>query len=109
MNTPKGEINDKILELVKDEAILAQMAEAKSPEACYDIVKDKIDISFEEFKASMEIAITYVNESQSGLLSDDDLEQVAGGKDAGGIMDTIFGGIGTLAGVASAIVAAAVG
>ncbi len=109
MNTPKGEINDKILALVNDEAVLAQMAEAKSPEECYDIVKDKIDIGFEEFKESMEIAMNYVNESQSGLLSDDDLEQVAGGKDAGGVLDTIFGGIGTIAGVASAIVAAAVG
>lgn len=108
MNTPKGEINDKIIELVNDEAILAKMSEAKSPEECYDIVKDRVGVSFEEFKASMEIAMNFVNESQSGLLSDEDLEQVAGGKSSGDVVNSVFGGIGAIAGAASAIVAACV-
>lgn len=111
MKTPKGEINDKVLELVKDEEILAKMAETKSPEECYDVVKDKIDISFEDFTASMTVAMNYVQESQSGLLSDDDLDQVAGGKksdiDIGEMVGLGLSAIGTAAGVIGAIVAAA--
>ena len=80
MQTPKGEINDKIMELLQDEAILAKMAAAGSGKECYDLVKDRIGISFEEFQASMKVAKAFVNESADGELSEDDLDTVAGGK-----------------------------
>ena len=82
MQTPKGEINDRIFDLIKDEATLDKMSKAGSPEACYELVKDKLGISFEEFQASMSIALSYVNESDevSGELTEDELEAVAGGK-----------------------------
>lgn len=80
MQTPKGEINDKVMELIKDEAILAEMAKASSPEACYEIVKDRIGISFEEFRASMSVAKSFVADSGSDELSEDELDAVAGGK-----------------------------
>ena len=81
MQTPKGEINDKIMKLTEDEEILQKMSTATSPEECYDMVKDRIEgVSFEEFTASMSVASAYVQESQSGELSDEDLDMVAGGK-----------------------------
>lgn len=111
MQTPKGEINDKIMELVNDQEILDKMANAESPEACYDLVKDRIGISFEEFQSSMSVAMAYVNENSSGELSDDDLDTVAGGKGSGGsASDWVSAGagvVGAIAGVAGAIVAAA--
>lgn len=113
MQTPKGEINDKIMELVKDEAVLAEMAKAGSPEACYEIVKDRIGISFEEFQSSMSVAMAYVNENSSDELSEEDLDTVAGGKGSGGSasdwVSAGAGAVGAIAGVAAAVVAAVVG
>ncbi len=80
MQTPKGIIDDSIMALVKDDEILAKMSEAKSPEECYDIVKDKVTVSFEEFVEMMAIAKNYMEATQEGLLSEDDLDAVAGGK-----------------------------
>ena len=81
MQTPKGEINDKIMKLTEDEEILQKMSTATSPEECYDMVKDRIEgVSFEEFTASMSVAAAYAKESESGELSDEDLDMVAGGK-----------------------------
>lgn len=85
MQTPKGEINDKIMELIGDKDILAKMAEAGSAQESYDLVKDRIGISFEEFQASMKVANAYVNESSDGELSEDDLDAVAGGKGSSSI------------------------
>ncbi len=111
MKTPKGDINDKILELVKDEVVLEEMSKAGSPEECYNIVKDRLNISFEEFKASMEVAQNYLNESQAGLLNENDLEQVAGGKSDNVKLgfDVFFGTVSSGTAVISAVVAAAVG
>lgn len=53
MKTPKGEVDDRIVELLNHEEVLTKMSEAKSPQECYDVVKDTIDISFEEFTAFM--------------------------------------------------------
>ena len=81
MQTPKGEINDKIMELTKDEELLQKMGTAASPEECYNMVKDRIEgVSFEEFTASMSVAAAYVKESQSSELNEADLDMVAGGK-----------------------------
>lgn len=80
MQTPKGEINDKIMELIGDKDILAKMAEAGSAQESYDLVKDRIGISFEEFQASMKVANEFVNQNADGELSEDDLDSVAGGK-----------------------------
>lgn len=104
MQTPKGEINDKIMELAKDEAIMSEMAKANSPEECYELVKDRIGISFEEFKSSMSVAMVYASESQSGELSEDDLDQVAGGKKGnfGKIFGYITSGVGAVAGSVAA-------
>lgn len=110
MQTPKGEINDKIIELCKDEALLEKMAAATSPEECYEIAKDRLDgVSFEEFQSSMSVAMAYTAEGKSGELSEDDLDQVAGGKGTMEIIETATGGISLVAGIAGAIVAAAVG
>lgn len=107
MKTPKGEINDQVLEIVKDEAMITQMKEAKTPEDCYAIVKEKISISFEEFKSSMAIANEYLTEKEEGILTDDDLEQIAGGKGGGydstkEIIDTAISGAGVIVAASAA-------
>ena len=57
------------------------MAAAGSPKECYEIVTEAgAKISEEEFKESMEIMKAYLDESQEGILSEEDLDQVAGGK-----------------------------
>ncbi len=81
MQTPRGAIDDSIMALLQDEEILAKMSEAKSPEECYDIVKDKVTVSFEEFAEMMAIGKSYMEEAQEGLLTEEDLDAVAGGKD----------------------------
>jgi len=97
MQTPKGEINDKIMELAEDEELLQKMATAASPEECYELVKDRIEgVSFEEFTASMSVAAAYAKESQSGELSEDDLDMVAGGKESSNVSTAT--GIGICAG-----------
>lgn len=80
MQTPKGEINDKILELINDEEAIAKMKKANSAKEAYELVKDRVGISFEEFQSSMKIANEYVNNNEEGELSEDDLDAVAGGK-----------------------------
>ncbi len=80
MKTPKGEISDSIIALANDEALLQKMGECKSPEEVYALVKDTVGIPFEQFTAEMTIAHSYLQEMESGLLSEDDLDAVAGGK-----------------------------
>ncbi|HHW93541.1 MAG TPA: hypothetical protein GX734_03505 [Clostridiaceae bacterium] len=80
MKTPKGEISDSIIALTNDEALLQKMSECKSPEEVYALVKDRVGIPFEQFTAEMTIAHSYLQEMEAGLLSDDDLDAVAGGK-----------------------------
>jgi hypothetical protein len=107
MKTPKGEINDKIFELIKDEETLKKMSACKSEQECYDLVKGKIDIGFDEFKSSMAVAKEYMQESESGLLSEEELDQVAGGKSGGDTANLVFGGVSMVAGVVGAAASAA--
>ncbi|MGI6506985.1 MAG: hypothetical protein ACOX4A_01160 [Saccharofermentanales bacterium] len=80
MKTPRGEISDSIITLAKDEALLQKMSECKSPEEVYALVKDRVGIPFEQFTAEMEIAHSYLKEMEVGLLTEEDLDAVAGGK-----------------------------
>jgi hypothetical protein len=87
MKTPRGEISDSLVELAKDEALLQKMSECKSPEEVYALVKDRVDMPFEQFTAEMDIANSYLKEMESGLLTEDDLDAVAGGKAATKTLD----------------------
>ncbi len=80
MKTPKGEISDSIIALASDEALLQKMSECKSPEEVYALVKDRVDMPFEQFTAEMTVAQSYLKEMEAGLLTEDDLDAVAGGK-----------------------------
>lgn len=81
MYTPKGDINDDLYKAMQDEAIVAKLAEAKSPEECYGVIKGAgIGVSREDFEKSMTIMKAYLEESKEGVLSEEDLDQVAGGK-----------------------------
>ncbi|MGI6506984.1 MAG: hypothetical protein ACOX4A_01155 [Saccharofermentanales bacterium] len=81
MKTPKGEISDSIIVLANDEALVKKMSECKSLEEMYELVKDRVDMPFEQFTAEMDIAVSYIQEMESGKLSETDLDAVAGGKD----------------------------
>jgi hypothetical protein len=81
MKTPRGEISDSIIALASDEVLLKKMSECKSPEEVYALVKDRVGMPFEQFTAEMDIAVSYIQEMESGKLSESDLDAVAGGKD----------------------------
>ncbi|HHW93549.1 MAG TPA: hypothetical protein GX734_03545 [Clostridiaceae bacterium] len=80
MKTPRGEISDSLIELAKDEAIIQKMSECKDAEEMYALVKDRVGIPFEQFTAEMGIAYSYLQEMEAGLLTEEDLDAVAGGK-----------------------------
>jgi hypothetical protein len=80
MKTPRGEISDSIIALANDEALLQKMSECKSPEEVYALVKDRVGIPFEQFTAEMKIANAYFQETEVGLLTEEELDAVAGGK-----------------------------
>jgi len=89
MQTPKGEISDSIVALANDETLLKKMSECKSPEEVYALVKDRVGISFEQFTAEMKIAHAYLQEMEAGLLTEEDLDAVAGGKQTKKFFDII--------------------
>ncbi|MGI6617634.1 MAG: hypothetical protein ACOX36_06250 [Saccharofermentanales bacterium] len=89
MKTPKGEISDSIIALANDEALLQKMSECTSPEEVYALVEDRVGIPFEQFTAEMSIANSYLKEMEAGLLSEDDLDAVAGGKQTKKFFDII--------------------
>ncbi|WP_347489114.1 Nif11-like leader peptide family RiPP precursor [Desulfoscipio sp. XC116] len=68
-----------IEKLGKDEALQNKLKACKSPEEAFEVAKGAVDgLSFDEFTSTMK----KLNESitkNKGELSDDDLEQVAGG------------------------------
>ena len=81
MKTPRGEISDSIIALAEDEVLIQKVCECKSPEEVYALVKDRVDMPFEQFTAEMDIAVSYIQEMESGKLSESELDAVAGGKD----------------------------
>ncbi len=89
MKTPRGEISDSIIALAEDEALIQKMSECKSPEEVYALVKDRVDMPFEQFTAEMDIANSYLKEMESGLLTEDDLDAVAGGKSTKKALNTV--------------------
>ena len=81
MYTPKGELNDNLLELMQNAEAVKAFEGCKSPEEGYEVVKKYLpDISMEEFQGSMQVMAAYLEEQTDGLLSDEDLDEVAGGK-----------------------------
>ncbi|MFI3177776.1 MAG: hypothetical protein R3Y67_09865 [Eubacteriales bacterium] len=86
MNTPKGFVDDSIMALLNDEAVIKKWVECKSLEECYDVVKDKTTVSFDEFKPMMAIIVELSKKTNDGLLSEDDLDAVAGGSSWSTIM-----------------------
>ena len=113
MYTPKGELNDDLLKLVQDPEKIKAFENCKSPEEGFEIVKKYLpDISMEEFQGSMQVMHAYLEESQDGLLSDEDLDEVAGGKSektnnnieiATGVLGGAGAAIGVVAGIISTL------
>ena len=112
MYTPKGELNDNLLELMQNPEALKAFEGCKSPEEGYEAVKTYLpNISMEEFQGSMQVMAAYLEEQTDGLLSDEDLDEVAGGKSdssrkAVKISTGVLTGAGAAAGVAAGIISA---
>ncbi len=105
MQTPKGYVSDELLTFIQIEENASAMSKAKSPEECYDIVKVNVDVTFEEFCEQMAIIKNFLEEKKNGLLSEEDLDAIAGGKSQEAHLTTgIVGGL--LMGAATAAFAA---
>lgn len=83
MYTPKGELSDKLLEAMKDQEFVKKITGAADKDAVLAAVKEVDDsITMDSLKAQVAIMQSYLDESQEGMLSDEDLDQVAGGSKA---------------------------
>lgn len=81
MYTPKGELNDELLKIMQQEETARKLMESQSREEAYEVLKAAgCQMSLEEIEKNTEIMKAYFEEKESGVLSDDDLDQVAGGK-----------------------------
>ena len=84
LNEISGEVNmqEQIKTLLQNEEVVTRMSKATSPEESYEIVQSYgITLSFEEYKAVMtELLHSLVDESD-GVLSEADLQALAGGVD----------------------------
>ena len=92
-----------INKMAEDETLAKKMSECKSPEEAYEVAKESgLTDDIEIFKAVM----TEVNRQVKGELSDDELENIAGGKDNTTV--TVVGfSFGLVALVSSSIAASA--
>ena len=84
MYTPKGELSDKLLEAMKNEEFVKKLSGAADKETALAVVQEAdASITMDSLKEQIAIMQSYMEESQEGVLSDDDLDQVAGGSKAG--------------------------
>ncbi|MGI6069852.1 MAG: hypothetical protein ACOYBE_05435 [Blautia sp.] len=109
MYTPKGDINDALYKAMQDETFIAKLGEAKSPEDCYEVAKAAgMEMPMEEFQKSMEVMKAYLDEKEEGILSEEDLDSVAGGKmNSKDAADVAISTISAAAGIAGAAASAA--
>lgn len=81
MYTPKGELNDDLLKVLQQEDTAQKLMKSQSKEEAYEVLKAaRCTMPLEEIEKNMEIMKSYYEEKENGVLSDDDLDQVAGGK-----------------------------
>jgi len=93
-----------IEKLGQDEALQDKLKACKSPEEAFDVAKAAVDgLSFDDFTATMKKLNEFVTKSQ-GELSDDDLEQVAGGWSDSDTVAIITATIGAVSSAASAAI-----
>ncbi len=84
MYTPKGELSDKLLEAMKDESFAKKMAGAKDADTLLALVQEADpELTMDRLKESIVIMTSYLEESEEGVLSEEDLDLVAGGSKAG--------------------------
>ena len=86
--------------MASDEALAKKMSECKAPEEAYEVAKEAgLTDNIETFQAVM----TAVNKQIKGELSDDELDNVAGGIDVGLLVTTIVGTTGFAVGTCLAL------
>lgn len=93
-----------IEKLGQDEALQNNLKACKSPEEAFDVAKAAVSgLNFDEFVSTMKKLNESITKSK-GELSDDDLEQVAGGWSDDNTVAVITATIGAAAPAASAAV-----
>ena len=81
MYTPKGEVNDKLIDFLMGDNVNDKFTGATNPDDFYAVVVENgVEISKEEFVEGMSIIKSVLEEREAGILSEEDLESVAGGK-----------------------------
>lgn len=79
--TPKGEINRKFLSMLYKEQILEEMFSCETPQELSSVwEKYAVSISAEEARDSLTVILSYLEEeTQHIILSEEELDEVAGG------------------------------
>lgn len=94
-----------VVELLKDQELQKKLTVCKSAEECYELVKETsgMTLSIEEFKEAVKGVKMLISNVESGQLSEDDLEAIAGGGSGRDFVE----GVATGAAIVGAIAAAA--
>lgn len=91
MYTPRGEVNDKVFQILQKEEVLTRLNSCKKRKEMEKILKNYgVEAAFEEFLESLVVLQSYLDEEQKKLLleevemeneilEDDLLDMVAGG------------------------------
>lgn len=101
-------INENIKELVEkvmaDEALMNKFKECNSVEEAYKLATSIVDgYTLEEFQQTMIKLNGMISNQTKGELTDDDLQQVAGGSKGTDIADTVLQTVSATAGIVSAV------
>ena len=99
MSVSRESLHQELWALLSNADIAMSLSECKSPEECYNVVRAYIsDMPMSAFTDSMKFINYQLEQTQDGLLSDDELDNVAGGAS--------FVGVPIILGAAAAAAAA---
>lgn len=99
-----NKIKEELYELIQQKEVSEKLILCKSPEECYmEVSKYVKDITMDEFYEYMKEIHKYCQESQEGLLSDEELESVGGGLSDQGAGAIVSSGVTVVAAASLAL------
>ena len=103
-------MNEQILALLQNEDAVKKLAEVKTPEESYAVAQSfGLCLSFDEYAAEMKIIKEKMLEQMEGILSEDDLQRMAGGVDGENVLQTVLVGLSLVTGGGALITGAGIG
>lgn len=89
MYTPRGELNDEFLQALYDGKLLEGLKKCREKKDFMRVLKQYVEnMEYEELEESMVVLQSYLEEEQEmRILSDEDLDEVAGGNQRARIFD----------------------